>query len=290
MTSLHFDSVAVSLAGHPVLCGVDFELTEGEVLVLAGRNGVGKTTLLRIATGILAPDAGEVRVDGRSLADLGRRDLARTMALVPQETTVPFPFSVAEVVLMGRAPHLGLLGFESRRDLGIARTAMERLGIDHLADRSILEISGGERQLAMVARALAQEAPILLLDEPTAHLDVSRRLEVLALVRELAREGRSALVVSHDLGVAARECDRVALLSEGRVLAVGLGGRDVMAGILSGYYVRQRMAAGDRVTVAGFEGTVREVGPVATIIETDEDGLLHRHSVPNTKMLQEAVR
>jgi iron complex transport system ATP-binding protein len=221
MSALRFDSVAVSLAGRPVLCGVDFELREGEVMVLAGRNGAGKTTLLRIATRILAPDAGEVRIDGRSLASHGRRELARVVALVPQETSVPFPFSVAEVVLMGRAPHLGLLGFESKRDLEIARAAMERLGIDHLADRSILEVSGGERQLAMVARALAQEARILLLDEPTAHLDVNRRLEVLALVRELSGEGRSALVVSHDLGLAARECDRVALLCEGRILAAG---------------------------------------------------------------------
>jgi len=221
MTTLQFDSVAVSLAGRPVLRGVDLELGEGEVLVLAGRNGVGKTTLLRIATGILTPDAGEVRIEGRGLAGRSRRELARILAVVPQETSIPFPFSVAEVVLMGRAPHLGLLGFESSRDLGIARRAMERLGIDHLAGRSILEVSGGERQLAMVARALAQEAPILLLDEPTAHLDVSRRLELLALVRELAREGRSALVISHDLGLAARECDRVALLAEGRILAAG---------------------------------------------------------------------
>jgi iron complex transport system ATP-binding protein len=212
MTALHFESVAITLAGRRVLDGVDLELGEGEVLVLAGCNGVGKTTLLRIATRILAPDAGVVRVDGRSLTDHGRRELARVMALVPQETTVPFPFSVAEVVLMGRAPHLGLLGFESRRDLAVARGAMERLGIDHLADRSILEVSGGERQLAMVARALAQEARILLLDEPTAHLDVSRRLEVLALV--------------------ARECDRVALLAEGRILAAGPPSETLEPGLL----------------------------------------------------------
>jgi iron complex transport system ATP-binding protein len=221
MTALHFDRVSLSLAGRPVLCGVELELHEGEVLVLAGRNGVGKTTLLRVATRILAPDAGQVNVAGRRLSAYGRRELARMLALVPQETSIPFPFSVAEVVLMGRAPHLGLLGFESKRDLAIAHTAMERLGIDHLADRSILEVSGGERQLAMVARALAQDARILLLDEPTAHLDVSRRLQVLELVRELAREGRSALVVSHDLGLAARACDRLALLSQGRILAAG---------------------------------------------------------------------
>lgn len=221
MSALHFAHVSLSLAGRPVLRDVDLELHEGEVLVLAGRNGVGKTTLLRVATRILAADTGQVSVADRALSAYGRRELARMLALVPQETSIPFPFSVAEVVLMGRAPHLGLLGFESKRDLAIAHAAMERLGIDALADRSILEVSGGERQLAMVARALAQDARILLLDEPTAHLDVSRRLQVLELVRELAREGRSALVVSHDLGLAARACDRLALLSEGRILAAG---------------------------------------------------------------------
>lgn len=134
---------------------------------------------------------------------------------------MPFPFRVAELVLMGRSPHLGLLGFESRADERIALAALERLGIAGLADRSVLEVSGGERQLAMVARALAQEAPVLLFDEPTAHLDVRRRLALLELVRELAREGRAVLLVSHDLGLVARAADRLALLCDGRVLAAG---------------------------------------------------------------------
>ncbi len=220
-SALAFEGVTMALGGRDVLAGVDLEIREGEVVALAGRNGAGKTTLLRIATGVLPADAGRVRLGGRVLGELGRRELARRIAIVPQETFVPFAFSVGEVVLMGRAPHLGLLGFESRVDHEAAEAALARLGIAHLADRSILEVSGGERQLAMVARALAQDARVLLLDEPTAHLDVERRLGVLSLARELAREGRSALVVSHDLGLAAQFCDRVALLAEGRVRAVG---------------------------------------------------------------------
>ncbi len=152
---------------------------------------------------------------------LGRREIARRIALVPQETTVPFPFRVGEVVLMGRAPHLGLLSFESRADVEAARAALAQVGIEHLADRSILEISGGERQLAMVARALAQDAQVLLLDEPTAHLDLCHRLELLELLGALAARGRSALLVSHDLALSARFANRIAILAEGRILAQG---------------------------------------------------------------------
>jgi iron complex transport system ATP-binding protein len=141
--------------------------------------------------------------------------------LVPQDTQVPFPFSVAELVLMGRTPHLGFLGFEGAGDLDIARAALARMGIESLADRSVLTLSGGERQLAVVARAIAQQPRLLLLDEPTAFLDLRHRLEVLTVVRELVAAGASALVVSHDLAVAARFCDRLVLLGGGGILANG---------------------------------------------------------------------
>jgi len=219
--SLALRGVAVRLGPRSVLAGVDLAVRAGEVVGLLGRNGAGKTTLLRAARDALRPDAGEVLLDGREARALGRRGRARAVAMVPQETVFPFPFSVAEVVLMGRTPHLGWLGFESQRDLDVARGAMERLGIAAFADRSILELSGGERQLAVVARALAQEPRLLLLDEPTAFLDLRHRIEVLSQVRELAAAGGAALVVSHDLGVAAGFCDRLVLLGGGRVVAAG---------------------------------------------------------------------
>jgi iron complex transport system ATP-binding protein len=221
MSALRFDGVTAQLGGREVLRGVDLEVHSGEVVGLLGRNGAGKTTLLRVATAALEPGAGSVRVGGDPLAELTRRELARRIAVVPQETHVPFPFRVSEVVLMGRTPHQGAFGFDAPDDLERARAALEKMGVAHLADRSVLEISGGERQLVMVARALAQEPSVLLFDEPTAFLDLGHRLDVLGVVRELAAGGCAALVVSHDLGLAARFCDRLALLAEGRVVASG---------------------------------------------------------------------
>ena len=219
--ALELDFVALSLGNRPIVREVSFSVAAGEVVGLLGRNGVGKTSLLRVASGALAPDAGEVRVLGRPLAELSRRARARALAVVPQDTQVPFPFRVAELVAMGRAPHQPLFGFESASDMACARSAMERMGIAGLADRSLFELSGGERQLAAIARALAQESDILLLDEPTALLDLRHRADVMAVVRELAGEGRAALVVSHDLALAARACDRLVLLADGRVAAAG---------------------------------------------------------------------
>ncbi len=218
--ALALRGVEVRLSGRVVLAGVDLALAPGELLLLAGRNGAGKTTLLRTAAGLLAPVRGTVELAGRPLASLGRREVARQVACVAQETALPFPFTAGQLVLLGRTPHLGLLAFESRADVAVAERALERLGLAALADRSVLELSGGERQLVHLARGLAQEAPVLLLDEPTAHLDLAHRALVLGCLRDLAAEGRALLVVSHDL-FAAGFANRVALLAEGRILAAG---------------------------------------------------------------------
>jgi len=221
-SALRFEGVSVAPAGQPILSGVDLAVEPGEVVGLVGRNGAGKTTLLRVASGVLEPAAGRVLVAGRPLEAFSRRELARRMAVVPQDTSVPFAFRAFELVLMGRSPHLGTLGFESADDLARAQDALEDVGIAELADRSVFSLSGGERQLVMVARALAQDAPLLLLDEATAFLDLRHRAQVLALARRhAAQAGRAALVVSHDLALAARACDRLALLVDGRILASG---------------------------------------------------------------------
>jgi iron complex transport system ATP-binding protein len=217
---LELRGIGVQLRGRPVLAGVDLALAPGELVVLAGRNGAGKTTLLRTAAGLLAPAAGSIALDGRPLASFGRRALARRIAFVSQDSAVPFPFTAGQLVLLGRTPHLGRFAFESRADLAAATEARERLGLAAIADRSVLELSGGERPLVQLARALAQQAPVLLLDEPTAHLDLAHRALVLGLLRDLARAGRAVLAVSHDLA-AARYANRIALLAGGRILVAG---------------------------------------------------------------------
>jgi len=219
--ALCFEGIELKFGEREILRGVELEVPEGAVVALAGRNGAGKTTLLRIASRVLRPSAGRVSIRGVPIDRFSRRDLAKQLAVVPQDTPISFPFRVIEVVLMGRSPHLGVLGFESRADVALARDVMARVGIEAFADRSILDISGGERQLVLIARALIQEPRILLLDEPTAHLDLAHRVAVLDLVRDFARDGRSALVVSHDLSLSARTSDRLALLSEGRVFECG---------------------------------------------------------------------
>ncbi len=219
--ALQFCGVGVRLGGREILRSVDLEVAAGELVALAGPNGAGKTTLLRVASRVLEATRGEVRIDGRRIGELPRRELARRLAVVPQDAQIAFSFRVGEIVLMGRSPHIGAFGFESRADVTRAEEAMARVGIESWADRSISELSGGERQLVMVARALAQDPQILLLDEPTAHLDLRHRIDVVRLVREFVSTGRSALIVSHDLSLAAHSCDRVALLGSGELLAVG---------------------------------------------------------------------
>ena len=222
--ALAFEGIGYRAGAREIVAEVSFALRPGEILTLAGPNGAGKTTLLRLASRVVQPTAGRVCVGGRDVATLSRRELAAQLAVVPQDVSLGFPFSAAEVVLMGRAPHLGLLGFETAKDVALARDAMERVGVAHLADRSVLELSGGERQLLLLARALAQDARVLLLDEPTSHLDLRHRVTVLEQVRSFVADGpagRAVLVVSHDLGLAARSADRLALLADGRLAALG---------------------------------------------------------------------
>ncbi len=219
--TLAFVAASVEIAGRKILDDVSFEVRAGEIVGLVGHNGAGKTTLLRAATRVIDLSAGAVTLGSQNIASFSRRTLARALATVPQDIHIAFPFSCLEVVLMGRAPHQPLLGLETQQDLDQARAAMEKLGIGSFAERPIQTLSGGERQLVVFARALVQSSEVLLLDEPTAFLDLRHRIEVLGAVRDHARAGGAALVVSHDLGLAARVCDRLVLLGEGRIVAQG---------------------------------------------------------------------
>lgn len=223
--TLEFQNIEVQLGSklqpRKVLHDVSLQLNPGEVLGVAGKNGAGKTTLLRLATGVITPKQGQVILGNKPLQQYSHREIAQQMGVVSQASFIPFPFSVIEVVLMGRSPHLGLMGFESEQDLTICEAALEEVGAKNLRDRSILELSGGEQQIVMVARALAQKTPILLLDEPTANLDLEHQVEVLSAVREQVKKDGSVLLISHDLGMLARVCHRIALLKEGRLIGIG---------------------------------------------------------------------
>jgi iron complex transport system ATP-binding protein len=209
--------------GRFALAGVSFTIEEGEVFGVIGPNSAGKTTLLRLLTRVIAPDRGEVRLDGHPLSSLAHAELARRIAVVPQDAPRPFPFSVEQLVLMGRYPHGPGRYFESEADGRAARAAMEATGVADLAALLLDQLSGGERQRAMLARALAQQPRLLVLDEPTSHLDLRYQAETAALLQRLnAERGMTVLLVSHDLDLAAQVCDRVLLLGAGRVARVGV--------------------------------------------------------------------
>ncbi|MEZ0166009.1 ABC transporter ATP-binding protein [Kineococcus sp. LSe6-4] len=213
----------------PVLRGVDVDAPQGRVLGLLGPNGSGKTTLLRLLHGALRPRRGTVQVDGRDVAGLSARELARRVAVVVQEPGADLPLTVAESVLLGRIPHRGAFAGTTGRDVRIAEDALRRVGGLHLARRPVAEVSGGERQRVLIARALAQRAGHLLLDEPTNHLDVRYQHEVLQLVRTL---GTTVVVVLHDLALAAAYCDEVVLLHAGVVRAAGTPSQVLVPAVL----------------------------------------------------------
>lgn len=204
-----------------ILKGVNLVLGPGEVVSLLGANGAGKTTLLRLLLGLTSPAQGEVLVGRMPLASLSHRQIATRVAYVPQVHTAPFPYTVREVVTMGRLPRKSLLISPSEIDHDVVGRVLEKLEISHLADRVYSEISGGERQLALIARALAQEAPTLILDEPLANLDFGYQSVVARHLKQLAKDGYSVLMTGHDPQFAYQASSRVALLIEGRLEQVG---------------------------------------------------------------------
>jgi len=209
-------------AGAPVLRDVSFTVKSGEFLSIIGPNGSGKTTLLRLLDRILIPHKGKILLEQFNLLKLSRADIAKRIAFVPQNGNLQFPFTVYEVVLMGRSPHIRGAAFETQRDREIARMAMQQTDVAHIADQPITRLSGGERQRTLIARALAQEPDIILLDEPNAHLDIAHQLEVFRIIKRLnMEEGLTVVSVSHDLNLAATFSDRVAMLMEGQLSALG---------------------------------------------------------------------
>ena len=207
-------------AGAPqVLSGVTLEIPAGSITAILGPNGSGKTTLLRLALGLLSPTSGTIHVAGRPQPEWSRRELSRRVGLVPQDEPVAFDLSVLEFVLLGRAPFLGLLEMPGEEDSDRARQALETVGIASLERRVVPELSGGERQLVTIARALVQESEILLSDEPTAHLDLANTRRVLDVMRALGRHGRTLVFTTHDPNLATAIADHVVLLRDGRVLA-----------------------------------------------------------------------
>lgn len=219
------------------LKGIDVRIRAGEILGILGPNGSGKSTLLKIMDGMLRPQEGEILLNGRSLAGLKRSAIAREIAMVSQETFFRFSFSTLEVVLMGRFPHLRRLQFEGERDLRVAYSALRATHALELAERSIHELSGGEKQRVLIARALAQEPNVILLDEPTSFLDLKFKREVFQLISSLSRDKRlGVVVVSHDIDLAAQYCHRLMMLKNGSIYDTGEPDRVITAAGIEAVY------------------------------------------------------
>jgi len=205
-----------------VLDDVDLQVKEGEILGILGPNGCGKTTLLRNLNKNLSPDGGCILLDGEDMADMSKKEIAQSIAVVPQTNEISFSFTAREIIAMGRMPFKKLMDPDTREDQEIIDQAIAATGLERLQDRRINTMSGGERQRVMIARALVQSPRILLMDEPTLHLDINTQFEALDLVSKLAREkGLTVVIVSHDLPMVARYCDRVAMIHDHKVMCVG---------------------------------------------------------------------
>jgi iron complex transport system ATP-binding protein len=222
MIGLQVRQVYFSYLDGLVLHDINLTIEPGEMIGLLGPNGSGKTTLIKLASGILKPDKGEIKMDGSSLSQLNRKTIARSMAVVPQQFYIPFAFTTSEVVMLGRIPFIKAFAGETVADREVVNNALESVGISELSERRFDELSGGERQKVILAMALAQQPKILLLDEPTANLDINHQLETLERVRSLnLQEGLTVIAAMHDLNLASLYFDRLVLLKEGRISADG---------------------------------------------------------------------
>jgi iron complex transport system ATP-binding protein len=205
-----------------VLRSITLSVNQGEIIGVIGPNGSGKSTLLRLISGVLEPNEGQIDLMGKNLHKMSRKEIAKMIGVVPQNIQLSFPFTVREVVVMGRAPHLKWFQRENKTDFETVERALSYANMLDLADRMMDELSGGERQRAFIAKALAQEPKLLLLDEPIAHLDINYQFEILDLVRKLNRErGLTIILVSHDINLASEYCDRLAIFKAGELFAIG---------------------------------------------------------------------
>jgi iron complex transport system ATP-binding protein len=222
MIELEMRKVALGYSKHPVLKDITFKAAPGELVGLIGPNGSGKSTIIKALSRLLRPTAGEILVGGKDITAIPRRELSCLVGVVPQLPLLPSSFTAFEIVLMGRNPHLGLFQSESHRDWEMAQEAMLRTGTGELSNRYINELSGGEIQSLLIARVLVQETSAVLLDEPTANLDIGRQTEVLDLLKNLCREkSLTVLAALHDLNLAAQYCDRLILIHEGQIHVQG---------------------------------------------------------------------
>ncbi len=219
--TLRVENLSVDLGGTQVLSSVSLQVEQGELVGLVGPNGAGKTTLLGAVRGTVSPADGNVSIEGTTVSNLSAREIGQLVATVPQETELSFSFSVENAVAMGRHPHIGRFGTAGSKDHAAVAEAIERTALSAFVDRPVTELSGGERQRVLFARALAQQTPLLLLDEPTANLDINHAIRTLDLVRSVVDDGRAAVAAIHDLNLAARYCDRLVLLTAGEVVASG---------------------------------------------------------------------
>lgn len=267
MSSVSVRGVGVSLGGQRVLDSIDFDLESGEWLTVVGPNGAGKSTLVAGIAGVLSVE-GSVRVDEVSISSMGPRDRAHLVALVPQQPVVPPGLKVADYVLLGRTPHLPLLGVESQQDLEVVADVLTRLDLAQLADRQLMTLSGGELQRSQLARAVAQETTVLLLDEPTTALDLGHQQEALELVDQLrAERGMTVISTMHDLTLAGQYSDRVMLLDEGRVTALGPADEVMTAEALSSLY-------GASIRVINDDGLVIVLPDRRGLVDKGVDGAL----------------